>query len=176
MPLQPVIVRSEPGIKRDGTKFEGNFYVDGQWVRFQRGLPRKIGGYRSISKYLTEVSRGLTAWTQQGLQYVHSGGESTLERFTIDAAGNTSIITDRTPGVAASGSVELTGGASGSVDDITVDGVSIMSGSEAFDTDLDTTAANVAANINAFSTTYTATAVGPLITITAVTAIPYASA
>ena len=30
MPLQPVIVRSEAGIKRDGTKFEGNFYVDGQ--------------------------------------------------------------------------------------------------------------------------------------------------
>ena len=168
MPIQTVVIASKPGIKRDGTVFEGDNYTDGQWVRFQRALPRKIGGYRAISKYLTEVSRGITSWTQQGLQYVHSGGESTLERFTIDSAGNTSIITDRTPGTFATGSVELTGGASGSVDDITVDGVSIMSGAESFDTDLDTTATNVAANINAFSTDYTADAVGPLITITAV--------
>jgi hypothetical protein len=54
-------------------------------------------------------------------------------------------------GVIAAGSVDLTGGGSGSVDSITVDGVEIMSGSEAFDTDLATTAAAVAANINAYS-------------------------
>ena len=54
-----VQIKSLPGIKRDGTKFEGDQYVDGQWVRFQRGLPRKMGGYRSISKYLREVSRAL---------------------------------------------------------------------------------------------------------------------
>ena len=34
-----VQLKSIPGIKRDGTKFEGDVYVDGQWVRFQRGLP-----------------------------------------------------------------------------------------------------------------------------------------
>ena len=39
-----VQIRSGPGIKRDGTKFEGDSYVDGQWVRWQRGLPRKMGG------------------------------------------------------------------------------------------------------------------------------------
>lgn len=169
MPIQTMVIASKPGIKRDGTVFEGDHYTDGQWVRFQRNLPRKIGGYRSITKFLTEISRGISAWTQQGFQYVHSGSESTLERFTIDGSGNTSIISDRTPGVAPSGSVELTGGASGSVDDITVDGVSIMSASEAFDTDLATTAFNVAANINAFTVNFIATAVGELITITSVT-------
>jgi hypothetical protein len=46
MPLQPMVLKSLPGIKRDGTKFEGEYYVDGQWVRWQRGLPRKIGGYQ----------------------------------------------------------------------------------------------------------------------------------
>jgi hypothetical protein len=169
MPIMTTIIASKPGIKRDGTIFEGDNYTDGQWVRFQRNLPRKIGGYRSISKYLTEVSRGISAWTQQGFQYCHSGSQSVLERFTIDGSGNTSIITDRTPGVAPSGSVTLTGGASGSVDNITVDGVSIMSGAEAFDTDLATTAANVAANINAFTVNFTASAVGAVITITSVT-------
>lgn len=74
--------------------------------------------------------------------------------------------------VSAEGVVELTGGASGSVDDITVNGVSIMSGAESFDTDLDTTASNVAANITAHTSTpnYTASAVGNVITITAVDA------
>jgi hypothetical protein len=93
----PTVLRSQPGIKRDGTRYEGDFYVDGQWVRFQRGLPRKIGGYRSINKYLTEVSRGFTSYTQQRLQYCHSGSASLLQRFTIDASKNSSIISDRTP-------------------------------------------------------------------------------
>jgi hypothetical protein len=52
-------------------------------------------------------------------------------------------------GVISAGSVTLDTGASGSVDGITVNSVEIMSGAEAFDTDLATTAANVAANINA---------------------------
>jgi hypothetical protein len=171
MPTQ--ILRSQPGIKRDGTKFEGDFYVDGQWVRFQRGLPRKIGGYRSISKYLTEISRGFMSFTQQLLQYCHSGGPSTLERFTIDASKNSSPITSRTPiSVAATGTVTLTGGASGAVNGITVNGVQIMSGAVSFATDLATTATAVATNINLHTSSpdYTAVAVGPVITITAVTA------
>lgn len=97
MPEKTLILRSEPGIKRDGTKFDGNFYTDGQWVRWQRALPRKIGGYRSINKYLSEISRGFSSFTQQSVQYCHSGGSTTLERFTIDSNGNSSIISDRTP-------------------------------------------------------------------------------
>lgn len=172
MPESTLILRSNPGIKRDGTKFEGDFYTDGQWVRFQRGLPRKIGGYRSINKYLTEISRGFTTYTQQELQYCHSGGPSVLERFTIDKTKNSSIVSDRTPvAVAATGTVTLTGGASGSINSVTVNGVTITSGSVAFATDLSTTATNLAANITAHTSTpnYTAVAVGAVVTITAVT-------
>lgn len=97
MVATPIILRSQAGIKRDGTKFDGEFYTDGQWVRFQRGLPRKIAGYRSITKYLTEISRGLTAFRQQSLNYTHSGSASLLQRLTIDNAGNTSVISNRTP-------------------------------------------------------------------------------
>lgn len=97
MPVSTMILRSQPGIKRDGTKFDGEFYTDGQWVRFQRGLPRKIAGYRSVNKYLTEISRGFTSFTQQGLQYCHSGSENLVERFTINATKNSSVISDRTP-------------------------------------------------------------------------------
>ena len=94
----PVVqIRSQPGIKRDGTKFEGDNYVDGQWCRFQRGLPRKIGGYRAISKYLREISRAMNEFTQDSLTYVHSGSANLVERFYIDNGFNTSIITNRTP-------------------------------------------------------------------------------
>ena len=97
MAEQPTRIQSLPGIKRDGTRFEGDQYVDGQWVRFQRGLPRKIGGYRSINKFLQGLPRTLLEYTQDLLTYIHAGSASRVERFYIDGSYNTSVITDRTP-------------------------------------------------------------------------------
>ena len=168
-----IVLRSAAGIKRDGTKYEGDFYVDGQWVRWQRGLPRKMGGYRSTQKYLQQISRGFSTFTQMNFVYCHSGGSSTLDRFTIDATANSSIVTDRTPiAVSATATVTLTGGAAGSVNMITVDGVNVMSGSVAYATSLSVTATAVAANITAHVSVpeYTAAAVGPVITISAASA------
>jgi hypothetical protein len=95
--LVPVNVRSEPGIKRDGTKFEGNYYVDGQWVRFQRGLPRKIGGYKQISNYSLGVVRQIHTLGLDNFAYTHIGHQFGVQRFTIDPNGNTSAPVDRTP-------------------------------------------------------------------------------
>lgn len=92
-----VQIKSLPGIKRDGTRFEGDQYVDGQWVRFQRGLPRKMGGYRSINKYLQAVVRTLHEYTLDQLTYIHAGSANRVERFYIDGGLNTSVIADRTP-------------------------------------------------------------------------------
>jgi hypothetical protein len=97
MPEEIVRIASKPGVKRDGTRFEGDNYVDACWTRFQRGLPRKIGGYRSINKYLRGLVRSLTEYTSNGLTYVHAGSSAMLERFYIDSNSNTSLITDRTP-------------------------------------------------------------------------------
>lgn len=97
MAEQIVQIKSLPGIKRDGTRLEGDNYVDGLWVRFQRGLPRKIGGYRSINKFLLGVARTLFEYTQDNLTYVHAGSTRRVERFYIDGTYNTSVITDRTP-------------------------------------------------------------------------------
>jgi hypothetical protein len=94
---QIVTIRSAPGIKRDGTKFEGDQYVDGQWVRFQRGLPRKIGGYRSINKYIEGLPRAIHEYTQDNLTYLHLGSANNVERLYIDGSFNTSVVTDRTP-------------------------------------------------------------------------------
>jgi hypothetical protein len=129
-----------------------------------------MGGYKATQKYLQEISRGFANFTQMNFIYCHSGGSSTLERFTIDATGNSSIVTDRTPVAAtATGSVTLTSGSAGSIDDITVDGVSIMSAPVSYTVSLAATATAVAANITAYASTpnYTAVAVGATINITA---------
>ena len=102
-----VQIRSLPGIKRDGTRFEGDQYVDGQWVRFQRGLPRKIGGYRSVNKYLSSVARTLHGYTLDLLTYIHAGSANVLERLFIDGSLNTSIISDRTPSTLVQSSANL---------------------------------------------------------------------
>lgn len=97
MATTPVIIRSQAGIKRDGTRFEGDFYVDGQWVRFQRGLPRKIGGYKVVNRYLSEISRGIKTYTENSYTYIHSGSAGSVERFRINGNGVSSLITNRTP-------------------------------------------------------------------------------
>jgi len=97
MPDTILQIKSLPGIKRDGTRFEGDAYVDGQWVRFQRGLPRKIGGYRAASKYLTEISRSLNAYTYNGFTYIHSGSANKVERLYVNFDGNASVVSNRTP-------------------------------------------------------------------------------
>ncbi len=38
----------KPGIQRDGTPFQGDFCSEGQWIRFQRGKIKKIGGMKGV--------------------------------------------------------------------------------------------------------------------------------
>jgi hypothetical protein len=90
-------IRSLPGIKRDGTRFEGDNYVDGQWVRWQRGLPRKMGGYRSVNRYLPEIVRSIDEYTVNSLTYLHFGSASYIQRLYIDNSNNTSVLYNRTP-------------------------------------------------------------------------------
>ena len=100
-------VMSLPGIKRDGTRLEGDAYVDGEWCRFQRGLPRKIGGYRVANRYLTSVARTLHGYTIDQLTYVHAGAADAVLQLTIDGTYNTSNVNDRTPSTLAPSSANL---------------------------------------------------------------------
>lgn len=93
----PVPIRSEAGVKRDGTQFEGDNYVDAQWTRFNRGLPRKIGGYRSIVSSLTEKVYGIHSYSQNDTQYVAVGSATMLQQVQVSSAGVFLGINDRTP-------------------------------------------------------------------------------
>lgn len=97
MPEQIIPILSKPGIKRDGTPLDGDNYIDGQWCRFRRGKPRKIGGYRAINKYLPDVVRTLSEYTRNDRTYVHCGSAEAVQQLFIDGSFNTSVIKDRTP-------------------------------------------------------------------------------
>jgi len=63
----------QPGIQRDGTQFDSIRYVDGSWVRFQRGRPRKIGGYNAIFLNSPGIARGMIMQSSTGTNYVYAG-------------------------------------------------------------------------------------------------------
>jgi len=76
-----------PGVQRDGTIFDMNFYTDALWVRFQRGRPRKIGGYRSITTDANGYSRGIYVNSTDGNNQVFNGYNNSLEVVNINNLG-----------------------------------------------------------------------------------------
>jgi hypothetical protein len=78
---------TKSGIQRDGTIFDKQFYNDGQWVRFQRGRPRKMLGYRQITEQLNGPSRGIWATPQNGFTKIFSGYSDGLQSASIDNNG-----------------------------------------------------------------------------------------
>jgi hypothetical protein len=78
---------TKPGIQRDGTVFDKSFYTAGRWVRFQRGRPRKIFGYRVISDQLTGPSRGIWVYPSNNFNSVFSGYSDGLQELVIDDNG-----------------------------------------------------------------------------------------
>lgn len=72
----------QPGIKRDGTVFESREFSDGVWCRFQRGTPKKIGGYSQIFGSFNGIIRGLIMNSYNGVNYVFSGTSNGIDVFT----------------------------------------------------------------------------------------------
>jgi hypothetical protein len=80
-------IDTQPGVQRDGTIFDMNFYTDGRWVRFQRGRPRKIGGYRQITGEANGYSRGIYVNSVDGINQIFNGYNNGLEVLAIDNNG-----------------------------------------------------------------------------------------
>ena len=72
----------KPGIKRDGTTFESREFTDGTWTRFQRGVPKKMGGYRQMFRDPNGIARGMIVNAYNGLNFIFAGNATTLDAFT----------------------------------------------------------------------------------------------
>ena len=70
------------GIKRDGTQFQNDFYTDGVWCRFQRGEPKKIGGFATLFTSFSGIYRGMINIPYNGVNYVFAGNAKVLDVFT----------------------------------------------------------------------------------------------
>lgn len=78
---------TKPGIQRDGTLFDKEFYTDGLWVRFQRARPRKMGGYREIVNDLAGPSRGVFVVVRNLYNNVYSGYNDGLQVVPVNNNG-----------------------------------------------------------------------------------------
>lgn len=90
-------VTSRSGIRRDGTSLDGDNYSDGEWVRFYRGKPKKMGGYRSISSQFTGPVRGVFVFPKQNFAKIFTGSYTKFEETQVDENGLGASISDRTP-------------------------------------------------------------------------------
>jgi len=96
-------LRIPAGIKRDGTYFETDEYTDGVWCRFQRGVPKKMGGFRSIFNSLVGIYRGMVAQPYNGVNYIFAGNYKELDAFTTGttfATGSGPFVVTILPGTA----------------------------------------------------------------------------
>lgn len=97
-PNNIIMIPSLPGVRRDGTGIDGDYFTDAQWTRFTRNRPRKMGGYQLSSPYLSGPSRGLLIWPAQYSQTVINFSEYGIEYCSVDSQSQIgSTVTDITP-------------------------------------------------------------------------------
>ena len=84
MTSKVIVLQVGAGIQRDGTQFASGTYVDGKWVRFQYGKPRKIAGYNGAFLNAAGISRGMIMSSDKGINYVISGYSDGLQQWTTD--------------------------------------------------------------------------------------------
>lgn len=96
MTTAPFPIAPAPGIQRDGTRLDATACIDALWCRWQRGKPRKMGGYRNVSDTLAGISRALHVHNK-GETFVHSGHAGGIDRVQIGSDGSVAAYANRSP-------------------------------------------------------------------------------
>lgn len=97
MAAEATIINSQPGVRRDGTPFSATTYREAVWTRFQRGLPKSMGGYASIERNVAGPTRGVFLDSRLNTNSAHYFSRYGIQRQLISDAGVGSPATDRTP-------------------------------------------------------------------------------
>ena len=89
--------KSIPGIRRDGTDLDTGYFSDGEWVRWNRGRVRKIGGYRAMTTQVNGPVRSVMMDSRSGVNSTHLFSQWGVQRVQFDSTGASGSIEDRTP-------------------------------------------------------------------------------
>jgi hypothetical protein len=96
-------LRIKPGIKQDGTTLSTPNYLTGQWTRFQRNIPKKMGGYVEIAPStdagrLSKIQRGSIIIPNGPNYAIYTGDSDNLNKISINQTGDAiTPFGDRTP-------------------------------------------------------------------------------
>lgn len=92
-------INTLPGVRRDGTPYAGNYYIDSQHCRWQRGLPQKMGGYEEMINDLPFPSRGVyvNPAVSRGQYALFTGDRNSLYEYFFTNGNITGARSDRTP-------------------------------------------------------------------------------
>jgi hypothetical protein len=88
---------SRPGVRRDGTRLDNPFYNHAVWTRFQRGQPRKMGGYQLMSDLVSGPVRDMYVDARSIGNTAHSFSPSGIEQLAFDNDGIGGGVNVRTP-------------------------------------------------------------------------------
>jgi hypothetical protein len=86
-----------PGVRRDGTAFESNYYRDSVWMRFQRGLPRKMKGYRATTSMLNSTVRAVHLDARGNVNTAHYFSQFGVAKQELADNGGGGALLERTP-------------------------------------------------------------------------------
>jgi len=97
-PAQRFPLSTLPGVKRDGTPLDANNWTDAQWVRFQRGRPKKMGGYRAMTAFTAGPIRNCIVDARAGSYTLHTFSQWGVEALQFDpVSGAGGGVQTRTP-------------------------------------------------------------------------------
>ena len=89
--------KSIPGVRRDGTDLDTSYFSDGEWVRWNRGRVRKMGGYRAMTQFANGPVRSVMLDSRSGINSTHLFSQWGVQRVQFDITGAAGNIEDRTP-------------------------------------------------------------------------------
>jgi hypothetical protein len=95
--VQPFTLAFQPGVQRDGTRFDATRALDTLWCRFRLGRPRKMGGLQSITNTLNGLPRKVHCWYNGANIFAHVGTTNGIQQVVFDTFGNLVGVNDRTP-------------------------------------------------------------------------------
>lgn len=89
-------IQTLPGIKRDGTVIDGDHHTDGQWVRWQRGRPKKMDGFEAAAQ-APDIVRAVQVFPNNDQHRIFFGTLNGIYYCDIATDGTVSAPVSRNP-------------------------------------------------------------------------------